>query len=40
MMVFKGASPNYFGKDNVILTLRGGGGGGGVRHVRQEKHSL
>ena len=26
---FKGASPNYFGKDNVILTLGGGGGGGG-----------
>ena len=32
----KGASPNYFGKDNVILTLGeggGGGGGGGVRLV-------
>ena len=27
---FKEASPNYLGKDNVILTLgRGGGGGGG-----------
>ena len=29
----KGASPNYFGKDNVILTLGGGRGGGGVRDV-------
>ena len=24
----KGASPNYFGKSNVIVTFRGGGGGG------------
>ena len=25
-MVTKGASPNYFAEDNVIVTLRGGGG--------------
>ena len=24
---FKGASPSYFGKDNVILTMGDGGGG-------------
>ena len=30
-MSTKWVSPNYFGKDNVILTL--GGGGGGVRHM-------
>ena len=28
-LLCKGASPNYFGKDDVILTFGGGGGGGG-----------
>ena len=33
-MYIKGASPNYFGKVNVMLTLGGkGGGGGGFRLV-------
>ena len=40
-LLCKGASPNYFGKDDVILTFGGGGGGGagvsGLSNVLNKK---